>query len=62
MWTVSVKAGQSELNDTRMNVGTNEETMEQTKEGTNTSRDLLKFIFRCQMIFVIEVSCALLSS
>ena len=37
MWTVSVKAGQSELNEARV-------TNEQTKERTNTSRDLLKYI------------------
>ena len=44
MWTVSLKDGQSELNDLRRNKGTNEQTMEQTKEGTNTSRDRLTFI------------------
>ena len=48
MWTVSIKAGKSELNDLRRNEGTNEQTMEQTKEGTNTSRDLLKFTNRYQ--------------
>ena len=36
MWTVSVKAGQSELNETRV-------INEQTKERTNTSRNLLKY-------------------
>ena len=44
MWTVCLKAGQSELNDTRRNEGTKEQTIEQTKERTNTSRDLLKCI------------------
>ena len=38
MWTVRVKAGQTELNEAR---GTNE----QNKEITNTSRDLLKCIY-----------------
>ena len=39
MWRVSVKAGQSELNYIRWNE-------KQTKDRTNTSRDLLNFIYR----------------
>ena len=47
LWTVSVKAGQSELNEARV-------TNEQTKERTNTSRDLLNFIYRCWILYTNE--------
>ena len=47
MWTISVKDGQSEHNGLRRNEGKNEQTMEQTQEGTNTSRDLLIIYIDC---------------
>ena len=49
MWTVSVKAGQSELNEARV-------TNEQTKERTNTSRDFLKCIYTCR--YYIQIGAA----
>ena len=51
MWTVSVTAGQSELNEARV-------TNEQTQERTNTPRDLLKLIYRWHMTKTILESPA----